>query len=175
MSPARTALQAALIVGTLALSGSAALAAEPGVGGSASDVRIYPAKASPGTTVTVVTTACGKETYGKGESETAGQFHLFQGDRPGVLVGTFQVPEGAASGTDTVTLKCPPRIKQTVTYQVSGRPNGAVDAGYGWAAAAEETDSSNGQLVLGALLLGGAVAGGAVRMRRHATNTRPSA
>ncbi|MFG3343735.1 sortase [Streptomyces sp. NPDC048018] len=177
MIPARTALQAVLVVGTLVLSGPAALAAaaEPAVGGAAGDARIFPAKAAPGTTVTVTTSACGKETYGKGESETAGQFHLFQGERPGTLVGTFQVPEDAASGTDTVTLKCPPRIKQTVTYQVSGRPNGAVDAGYGWAAAAEQTDSSDGQLVLGALLLGGAVAGGAIRMRRRATNARPSA
>ncbi|MFI8823684.1 sortase [Streptomyces sp. NPDC053431] len=174
MTSARTALQVSLIVGALALSAPAALAAaEPVVGGAAGDVRITPAKAAPGTTVTVTTSACGKETYGKGMSDAIGQFHLLPGDRKGVLVGTFQVPEDATSGTDTITLKCPPRVKQTVTYQISGRPNGAVDAGFGWAAGAtgtEGSDTSHGQLALGALLLGGAAAAGAVRMCRRSPN-----
>ncbi|MFI1655775.1 sortase [Streptomyces sp. NPDC020472] len=131
MRRARTGLQVGLIVGVVVLSAPTALAAPGG-----SDVRITPLNASPGTTVTVSTTACGKETYGKGESEAGGRFHLLPGDRSGVLVGEFVVPEGAASGTDTVTLKCPPRIKQTVTYHISGRPRGGVDAGFGWAAGA---------------------------------------
>ncbi|MFJ9823985.1 sortase [Streptomyces sp. NPDC101160] len=159
--------QSALVLGALVLSAPTALAAvaEP-AGGAAGDVRITPEKAAPGTTVTVTTSACGKETYGKGESESAGQFHLLPGDRKGVLVGEFQVPEDADSGTDTVTLKCPPRIKQTVTYRISGRPNGAVDAGFGWGAAAAGADGTGVQLALGGLLLGAAVTGGVIRLRR---------
>lgn len=90
-------------------------------------------------------------------------------------MGTFQVPEDAASGTDTVTLKCPPRIKQTVTYQISGRPHGAVAAGFGWAAGADESSVDTTQLALGALLLGGAVAGGVLRMRRRSARAGTSA
>ncbi|MGW8768996.1 sortase, partial [Streptomyces sp. NPDC055815] len=131
MRRVRTGLQVSLIVGAVVLSAPTALAAPGGP-----DVRITPLNAAPGTTVTVTTTACGKETYGKGESEAGGKFHLLPGNRQGVLVGEFVVPEGATSGTDTVTLKCPPRIKQTVTYRISGRPHGGVDAGFGWAASA---------------------------------------
>ncbi|ROQ36330.1 hypothetical protein EDD98_5425 [Streptomyces sp. PanSC19] len=192
MRRARTGLQVSLIVGAVVLSAPTALAA-PGE----SDVRITPLNASPGTTVTVSTTACGEETYGKGESEAGGRFHLLPGDRPGVLVGRFVVPEGAAAGTDTVTLKCPPRIKQTVTYQISGRPHGGVEAGFGWAAGAAgsagrpvaaapvgksvaapageaTTDSARGPLVLGGVLLAGAAAAGAVRLRRRTRGARIS-
>ncbi|MFE7600053.1 sortase [Streptomyces sp. NPDC057494] len=193
MRRARTGLQIGLIVGAVVLSAPTALAAagEP-------DVRISPLNAAPGTTVTVTTTACGKETYGKGESEAGGQFHLLPGSRKGVLVGEFVVPDGATAGTDTVTLKCPPRIKQTVTYEIAGRrPHGGVEAGFGWAAgaagpagtaagaarpaataaiaagptgtAAEAAGNSlSTPLAVGGVLLAGAVAGGAVHLRRRA-------
>ncbi|MEV5971570.1 sortase [Streptomyces sp. NPDC051921] len=168
MRLARTGSQLALVLGALVLSAPTAVAAvaEPAAGEAAGDVRISPGKAAPGTTVTVTTSACGNETYGKGESEAAGSFHLLPGDRKGVLVGEFRLPEDAVSGTDTVTLKCPPRIKQTVTYQISGRPHGAVEAGFGWAAGAAEGDDKGLQLALGGLLLGGAVVGGVIRLRR---------
>ncbi|MEV4430169.1 sortase [Streptomyces sp. R-07] len=190
MRRARTGLQVSLIVGAVVLSAPTALAA-PGD----PDVRITPLNAAPGTTVTVSTTACGKETYGKGESEVGGKFHLLPGSRQGVLVGEFQVPDGAASGTDTVTLKCPPRIKQTVTYHISRRPHGGVEAGFGWAAgpagaagaagaagpagiAAEPaTDTSAIPLALGGLgglALVGAVAGGAIHLRRRTRGARTS-
>ncbi|MFC9392429.1 sortase [Streptomyces sp. NPDC057027] len=184
MRRARTGLQVSLIVGAVVLSAPTALAA-PG----SPDVRITPMNASPGTTVTVTTTACGKETYGKGESDAAGKFHLLPGDRAGVLVGRFVVPEDAAAGTDTITLKCPPRIKQTVTYHISGRPHGGVEAGFGWAAGAAApapgpaaapagepaTDITGNPLALGGVLLAGAVAGGAVHLRRRARRARTSA
>ncbi|MFE7517462.1 sortase [Streptomyces sp. NPDC057540] len=176
MRRARTGLQISLIVGAVVLSAPTALAAagEP-------DVRISPLNAAPGTTVTVSTTACGKETYGKGESEAGGQFHLLPGGRTGVLVGEFVVPQGATAGTDTITLKCPPRIKQTVTYHIAARPHGGVDAGSGWAAgaagpagtAAEAPgDSLTGPLAVGGVLLAGALAGGAVHLRRRARGSR---
>ncbi|MFE5913065.1 sortase [Streptomyces wedmorensis] len=164
MRLARTGPQLALVLGALVLSASPAVAAPDG------DVRVNPEKAAPGTTVTVSTTACGKETYGKGESEAAGKFHLLPGDREGVLVGKFTLPSDAVSGTDTVTLKCPPRIKQTVTYQISGQPVGAVEAGFGWAAGAGADGGGSGsQYALGTLLLGGAAAGVLIRTRRRVT------
>ncbi|MFE7548874.1 sortase [Streptomyces gardneri] len=170
MHLARTGLQLALAA--LVLSAAPAVAAPDG------DVRVNPGKAAPGTTVTVSTTACGKETYGKGESEAGGKFHLLPGDRAGVLVGEFKLPSDAVSGTDTVTLKCPPRIKQTVTYQISGQPVGAVEAGFGWAAGAgadADGGGSGGPYALGALLLGGAAAGVLIRTRRRATAARNAA
>ncbi|GGV99104.1 hypothetical protein GCM10010230_24420 [Streptomyces narbonensis] len=176
MRLARTGPQLALVLSALVLSASPAVAAPDG------DVRVNPGQAAPGTTVTVSTTACGKETYGKGESEAGGKFHLLPGDREGVLVGKFTLPRDAASGTDTVTLKCPPRIKQTVSYQISGQPVGAVEAGFGWAAgvgagAGEEADGAGGDRLyaLGALLLGGATAGALVWTRRRATVARNGA
>ncbi|MFD4034596.1 sortase [Streptomyces sp. NPDC058637] len=141
-------------------SARATVAADAPAGGQG--IHIRPGKASPGTRVTVSTRACGKEIYGKGVSEAAGDFHLFAGERPGVLVGVFEIPAGTAPGTDTVTVKCPPRIKLTDTYEIVGRaPTGAVDAGFG-----VPTDQGI-QLTAGSVLLAGAAAGGVVRMRRR--------
>ncbi|MGW7356990.1 sortase [Streptomyces sp. NPDC054802] len=162
MRIARAGLPAALILGALALSSPAAAAVAAGEGDGS--VSISERKATPGTTITVTTTACGKETYGKGESEAAGPFHLFEGDRAGELVGEFQVPADAASGSDTVTLKCPPRVKVTGTYQITGRPSGAVDAGFG------DATGRTTQFALGGALLAGAAAGTVARTRRRASS-----
>jgi hypothetical protein len=155
-----------LLLGALGLSVPAAVAA----GGPASDagMHISPGNASPGSTVTVETMACGPEvTYGKGESEAGGAFHLFEGDRAGVLTGQFEVPEGTPAGSDTITLKCPPRTKITDSYEITGHhPKGAVDAGFGAA-----TDKGT-QLAVGCALLAGAAAGGVVRMRRRPNGVR---
>ncbi|WP_460060963.1 sortase [Streptomyces sp. YKOK-I1] len=113
-------------------------------------------------TVTVSTTACGTETYGKGESELAGSFHLFPGASKGVLTGEFTLPEGTSADTDTVTVKCPPRIKITDSYELAARePDGAVEAGFGPAG------NTAPQLALGAALVAAAAAGGLVRMRHR--------
>ncbi|MFF4244548.1 sortase [Streptomyces sp. NPDC001822] len=153
-----------LAVGSLAFAAPVAEAADPA---GEQTIRISPAHASPGAQVTVSTRACGKETYGKGTSEAGGAFHLFEGDRKGVLVGVFEIPRDAEPGTDTVTVKCPPRIKITDTYRITDRaPSGGVDAGFG-----APTDTST-QLALGSVLLAGAAAGGVVRLRRRAAAAR---
>ncbi|MGW0994677.1 sortase [Streptomyces sp. NPDC002520] len=128
-----------------------------------STVRIDPSNAYPGSTVTVSTRACARDAdYGKGWSEVAGEFHLFQGEQEGVLTGQFEIPEGTEPGSDTVTLKCPPLTKVTETYQVTGRPpSGSVSAGYG---PAEDTGMG---LTLGGGLLVTAAAGGVVWMCRR--------
>lgn len=120
-----------------------------------SDIRIDPWNASPGSTVTVSTSACDPDAdYGKGTSEAGGDFHLFGGDEEGVLTGEFQIPEGTEPGSDTITLKCPPLTKVTGTYQITGRsPEGSVDAGFGPA------DDSGMGFALGGGLLFTAAAG----------------
>ncbi|TQK52940.1 hypothetical protein FBY35_3403 [Streptomyces sp. SLBN-118] len=144
-----------LVVGALALSVPAAVAAD------GSGIQISPRNATPGSTVTVSTTACGTETYGKGESEAGGAFHLFKGESKGVLTGQFQVPEETGPGTHAVTVKCPPRVKITDTVEITApSPSGAVDAGFG-------TDGKGTQLALGSVLLAGAAAGGVLRLRRR--------
>ncbi|MEU1037299.1 sortase [Streptomyces sp. NPDC005907] len=154
-----------LVLGAVALSSPAAAAAsgpdgDPGI-------HISSRNAAPGSTVRVSTTACGSETYGKGESEAGGKFHILPGDRKGELAGEFEVPMGTEPGAYTVTLKCPPRVKVTGTYVVgTGHPSGAVDAGFGTA-----NDKST-QLALGAVLLAGAAAGGAIKLRRRQAGAR---
>ncbi|MER7942831.1 MULTISPECIES: sortase [unclassified Streptomyces] len=149
-----------LAVGSLALVAPAAGAAA-GPSGEQT-IRIIPAAATPGSQVTVTTGACGKETYGKGTSQAGGAFHLFAGDRAGVLVGVFDIPPGTRPGTDTVTVKCPPRTRITDTYRIVERaPSGGVDAGFG-----APTDQGT-QLAAGSVLLAAAAAGGVVRMRRR--------
>lgn len=151
-----------LAIGVLVLLSPAAAAA----GDSGLDIR--PGNASPGSTVTVSTTACGPDvTYGKGESEAGGPFHLFEGDHEGELTGEFQIPEDGSPDSDTVTVKCPPRTKVTDTYQITGRePNGAVEAGFG---DAKDTDTP---VAVGGALLAAAAAGCLVRMRRRSHGNR---
>ncbi|MFE1285717.1 sortase [Streptomyces sp. NPDC058751] len=151
-----------LLLGVLALQSPAAVAAgDPAL-------RIDPGSALPGSTVTVTVTACGPDvTYGKGESVVGGKFHLFGGERAGVLTGEFQIPADGASGTDTVTIKCPPRIKLTDTYEIAQpQPNGAVRAGFG------DVQDTNTQVAAGGALITAAAAGALYRIRRRSYGTR---
>jgi hypothetical protein len=145
-----------LVLCALALQGPAAAAADD------SELRISPKNGSPGSTVTVSTTACGSDvTYGKG-SAGGDEFHLLDDDRKGVLTGHFRIPEGATSGAHEVIVKCPPSIQMTDTVKVKrSHPSGGVDAGFGPAEVGENKPT----------LLGGAVlavtAGSVLLMRRH--------
>ncbi|MGW2783560.1 sortase [Streptomyces populi] len=146
----------------MALQGPAAVAADD------TQLRISPGNALPGSVVTVTTTACGPDvTYGKGESTVGGQFHMFGGDRKGVLTGEFQIPAEGASGTDTITVKCPPRIKLTDTYEIAERqPNGAIHAGFG------DAGNTDTQVAVGGALITAAAAGALLRMRRRSYGAR---
>ncbi|MFF4585618.1 sortase [Streptomyces sp. NPDC001388] len=150
-----------LMAGALFLQTPVAAAA----GDSGLDIRSR--QTAHGSTVTVSTTACGTETYGKGESEVAGAFHLFEGTSKGVLTGEFTVPAGSSPGTDTVTVKCPPRTRITDSYELTARrPDGAVEAGFG------QSGSTAPQLALGAALVAAAAGGGLVRLRHRANTNR---
>ncbi|MFF3448558.1 sortase [Streptomyces sp. NPDC002667] len=146
-----------LLLGVMALQSPAAVAADD------TQLRINPGSALPGSTVRVTTTACGPDvTYGKGQSTVGGQFNMFGGNRKGVLAGEFQIPAEGASGTDTVTVKCPPRIKLTDTYEIAEQqPNGAIQAGFG------DAGDTNTQFAVGSGLIATAAAGALFRMRRR--------
>ncbi|MGW3910002.1 sortase [Streptomyces sp. NPDC005070] len=152
-----------LLLGVLALQGPAAVAAGD------TELRIDPGSGLPGSTVTVTTTACGPDvTYGKGESAAGGQFHMFGGSRKGVLVGEFTIPAEGASGTDTVTVKCPPRIKLTDTYEIADQqPSGGIHAGFG------DAQDTNTQVAMGGALITAAAAGALYRIRRRSQGARP--
>ncbi|MFE0451773.1 sortase [Streptomyces sp. NPDC058914] len=162
MRNTRVGVGIGLVVGALVLQIPAAAAADD------SGLDIRSGNGSPGSTVTVSTEACGADvTYGKGESEVAGSFHLFEGESKGVLTGRFTVPEGASPGTDTVTVKCPPRTRVTDTYELSAaRPDGAVEAGFG------DSKDTTPQLALGGALIAAAAAGWMVRLRQRAQRDR---
>ncbi|MFJ4624533.1 sortase [Streptomyces sp. NPDC088812] len=150
-----------LVLGALALQAPAAVATDD------SGLDIRPRAGSAGSTVTVSTTACGDETYGKGESEAAGSFHLYGDEGKGVLTGEFTVPEDASPGTDTVTVKCPPRTRITDTYELTDRrPRGAVEAGFG------DSSDTGPQLALGGALVAAAGVGWLVRVRHRSNGNR---
>lgn len=161
MGNTRVGIAIGLMAGFLALQIPVAAAGDSGL-------DIHSRQTTHGSTVTVSTTACGADvTYGKGESEVAGAFHLFEGESKGVLTGEFTVPEGSSPGTDTVTVKCPPRTKITESYEIpSRRPDGAVEAGFG------HTEQTSTQLALGAALVAAAAAGGLVRMRHRSRSNQ---
>ncbi|MET9505870.1 sortase [Streptomyces sp. NPDC006622] len=151
-----------VVASALALQAPAAAAADD----SSLDIRSR--AGAPGSTVTVSTAACGANvTYGKGESEVAGAFHLFEGKRKGVLTGQFTVPEGTDATTDTVTVKCPPRVKLTDSYAITvRRPNGAVEAGFG------NNDNTTPHLAVGGVLIAAGAAGWLVRVRNRSHAAR---
>ncbi|MER5400638.1 sortase [Streptomyces sp. NPDC002599] len=151
-----------LLLGVLALQSPAAVAAGD------TELRIDPGNALPGSTVTVTTTACGPDvTYGKGESASGVKFHMFGSNRRGVLVGEFQIPAEGASGTDTVTVKCPPRIKLTDTYEIANQqPNGAIHAGFG------DAQDTSTRVAMGGALITAAAGGALYRIRRRSLGTR---
>ena len=123
--------------------------------------------AAPGATVSVSSTACGSETYGKGESEAGGKFHLLAG-RPR---GRIDRRNSRCRAAPRPVLHRHPEVpapSQSDGYVPvgTGNPSGAVDAGFG-------AGNDNGtQLALGAVLLAGAVAGGVIKMRRRPAAAR---
>ncbi|MFB7336770.1 sortase [Streptomyces adustus] len=155
-------------VGIGLLFGVLALASPAFADSGDSHLRINPGDGSPGSTVTVTATGCAPgETFGKGESKAAGSFQLFEGDHEGELTGEFTIPEGQDLGTDTVTVKCPPKTMITDTYEIGGRePGGAVAAGFG------DIGDNQAQLAVGGALVAAAGAGYVVRMRRRPHGVR---
>jgi hypothetical protein len=100
-----------LLTGTalaVALAGPAVVVAAPAYAGSGGTLEVYPATVTPGTQVTVNTTACGAGGTAAGDASAvgAGAFVLAPGTHKEVAVGQFRVPPGAQPGTYEIVARC---------------------------------------------------------------------
>ncbi|MGW6689124.1 hypothetical protein, partial [Streptomyces sp. NPDC054961] len=104
-----TALTAAAFTGPVA---GAVAAADLGMAGFApgdfAPLEVWPKSASPGTTVTVNTGACGNGSHAEGDASTVGggRFKLTPGTHKEVVVGQFQIAHGAHPGTYDIGATC---------------------------------------------------------------------
>ncbi|MFC9272801.1 hypothetical protein ACFTXJ_34055 [Streptomyces zhihengii] len=155
-----------LVCGTAVLAAVGLPAVSAAAVSGESDVSVSPQRAYPGSTVSVSTEVCGPDaTYAKGQAEAGGQINLTDDGAEGELAGDFTVPEGAEAGVYTITVKCPPRTKAEASFEVVGRPAGAVSGGFGGAGGLDGT-----QVAVGGLLIVGAAAGGMATKRRRAAS-----
>ncbi|MET9804326.1 hypothetical protein [Streptomyces sp. NPDC006368] len=85
-----------------------AFAAPAAYAGDIAVLEVYPATATPGETVTVNTTACGKNGSGLGDTGTlgAGEFKVAPGTHKEVVIGQFKVPAHAKPGAYDITVTC---------------------------------------------------------------------
>ncbi|MGP9020960.1 hypothetical protein ACT1U9_21505 [Streptomyces sp. BR1] len=104
MRTARLLTGSALAAALLGLGGAPAYANNDFGGG----VEVFPATASPGTTVTVNTTACGRDGHATGDARAVGdgEFHLSVSTHKEVLAGQFMVPHHAKPGTFEISVTC---------------------------------------------------------------------
>lgn len=105
MRTARLLTGSALAAALLGLGGAPAYANNDFGGGG---VEVWPATASPGTTVTVNTTACGHDGHATGDAKAVGdgEFHLSVSTHKEVLAGQFVVPHHAKPGTFEISVTC---------------------------------------------------------------------
>ncbi|MFD0020470.1 hypothetical protein [Streptomyces sp. NPDC058382] len=118
-SPAR------LVTGTAAAALSAAAlglcaAAPAAYGDELGPLRITPASAAPGTTVTVNTSACGGDTGATGDASSldASRFALAPATLKEVLAGSFRVPGNVAPGPYNIGVDCENGKKATGEIEV---------------------------------------------------------
>ncbi|RCH69289.1 hypothetical protein DT019_05065 [Streptomyces sp. SDr-06] len=99
-------LTSALLASAAVLGPAGSLAyAENAPGGS---LELWPSSASPGTTVTANTTACGSAARGTGDANAvgAGDFQMSVSTHKEVLAGQFQVAPRAQPGTFRISVSC---------------------------------------------------------------------
>ncbi|MBD0708065.1 MULTISPECIES: hypothetical protein [unclassified Streptomyces] len=121
-------------------------------------LEIYPATASPGTTVNVHTRACGKHGHGVGDANAlgAGEFQLHPSGREEVVVGEFRVPEHVRPGTYGISVACDNGKTARGDLEVARRgPSGHVPTGVGGSVGPDITQVTAGAAVLAATAVGG--------------------
>ncbi|MGY1501069.1 hypothetical protein ACW4TU_31565 [Streptomyces sp. QTS52] len=158
--------------------------AHAGTGGS---LEVYPATVTPGTHVTVNTTACGAGGTAAGDASAvgAGAFVLAPGTHEEVAVGRFRVPPGAQPGTYEIVARCDGHGKGNRNGRpVSGdlvvtltstrppahppvRPRGSVKTGVGGALGPDPVQTAAGVAALAV-----AAAGGTWLLHRRARGDR---
>lgn len=169
---ARLLTGTALAAASLGVSLAAPTAASAGDRG---ELDLYPSTSAPGATVTVNTTACGKNGHGRGDASSlgAGEFHLRPGDYKDIVVGRFRVPENTRAGTYGVFVRCENGRKArgdlTVEHHRQEQPSGHVRTGVGGSVGPDTT-----QIAAGAALLAAAAVGGTLLLRRRASGARDS-
>ncbi|MFE0704734.1 hypothetical protein [Streptomyces sp. NPDC058872] len=133
-------------------------------------LEIYPSSASPGTTVTVNTLACGKHGHGVGDANSlgAGEFQLNPSTHKEVVVGQFTVPEHAKAGSYWISVACDngktARGELTVKHR---SPSGHVPTGVGGSIGPDTA-----QVTAGVAVLAAAAVGGAWLLRRRASGAQ---
>ncbi|NEA61089.1 hypothetical protein [Streptomyces sp. SID12488] len=177
----RRTAAARLLTGT-ALAVALAGPAHAGTGGS---LEVYPATVTPGSQVTVNTTACGAGGTAAGDASAvgAGAFVLAPGTHKEVAVGRFRVPPGAQPGTYEIVAQCDGHGKGN-GRRVSGdlvvtltstrppvrppvQPRGSVKTGVGGALGPDPVRTAAGVAALAV-----AAAGGTWLLHRRARGDR---
>ncbi|WP_329623582.1 hypothetical protein OG357_26825 [Streptomyces sp. NBC_01255] len=133
-------------------------------------LEVYPSSASPGTTVTVNTLACGKHGRGVGDANSlgAGDFKLEPSTHKEVVVGQFRVPEHVKAGTYGISVACDNGKTARGDLTVKHRnPSGHVQTGVGGSVGPDST-----QVTAGAAVLAAAAVGGVWLLRRRASGAQ---
>ncbi|ARX83339.1 MULTISPECIES: hypothetical protein [Streptomyces] len=166
---------------------SAGLCAAPASAGPAGGLQVTPATVTPGTTVTVNTTACGRDATATGDASAvgAGTFALASKARAEVASGRFKVPSSAQPGTYEIVARCAGSggrevagdLSVTLTSTASAReeqpvpvpvhPKGHVKTGVGGALGPDPVKTAAGVAVLAL-----AAAGGTWLLHRRARGDR---
>ncbi|WP_405816610.1 hypothetical protein OG241_18530 [Streptomyces sp. NBC_01390] len=163
-----TALALALAGPAVVLTVALAAPAHASGGGT---LEVYPATVTPGTRVTVNTTACGSGGTAAGDASAvgAGSFVLAPTTHKEVAVGQFRVPPGAQPGTYEIVARCAGKAD---ARQVSGdlvvtltstrppvqppvQPRGSVKTGVGGALGPDPVQTTAGVAALAVAAVGG--------------------
>lgn len=146
-----------------------ALAAPTAYAGDYQTLEVYPSSATPGTTVTVNTLACGPKGHGIGDAQSlgAGEFRLNPSTHKEVVVGQFTVPQHAKPGTYGISVACDNGKTARGDLVVKHRgPSGHVKTGVGGSVGPDTA-----QITAGAAVLAAAAVGGTWLLRRRASGT----
>ncbi|MFJ3584924.1 hypothetical protein ACIPPS_22230 [Streptomyces sp. NPDC090127] len=162
---------ARLLTGTaLTVAAIGALGAPAAYAGDSEALEVYPSSASPGTTITVNTLACGKHGHGVGDAQSlgAGDFQLNPSTHKEVVVGQFTVPEHAKAGTYGIAVACDngKTARGELVVKHKG-PSGHVRTGVGGSVGPDTT-----QIAAGAAVLAAAAVGGTWLLRRRASGAQ---
>ncbi|MCX4667403.1 hypothetical protein OG453_12130 [Streptomyces sp. NBC_01381] len=181
MRTARLLTTAALAVASAGLLTPPAAAAVLAAGGG---LEVFPSTVTPGSTVTVNTTACGSEGTATGDASAvgAGAFTLAPGTHEENAIGQFKVPPSAQPGTYEIVAKCSGSgsggkevagdLVVTITSTAAAReqqvtPKGHVKTGVGGALGPDPVQTAAGVAALAV-----AAAGGTWLLHRRARGDR---
>ncbi|QIP86598.1 hypothetical protein GLX30_24170 [Streptomyces sp. Tu 2975] len=161
---------ARLLTGIAMALATTGLAAQGAYASDFGELEVYPSPATPGTEITVNTTACGKNGHGVGDARSlgAGEFKLRPGTHKEVAVGRFTVPEDTRPGTYGIEVRCKNGKEAAGDLEVRHRePSGHVRTGVGGSVGPDTT-----QIAAGAAVLTAAAVGGTLHLRRRASGAQ---